>query len=207
MLVKQIFEEYGLPIEKIINKEYKRLGLTLPESMVLLALFAMYERRNTFSIISISRRVEYDRGEIGNLVSKLESKNFIKIKVETAKDGKVKEVFTLDPAFNKIEVLIKKDLEDKVSKMAASHIAEIISKLENGLGRVLSAYEMDLIRHWYLNKNLSYEQIESEVDKAIASGKVSINNIDRILMAEPIDTTDVDPKTAKILDQIYKKIK
>lgn len=39
MLIKQIYDEYGLPIEKIINKEYKRLGLKLPEAMVLLALF------------------------------------------------------------------------------------------------------------------------------------------------------------------------
>ena len=75
MLIKQIYDEYGLPIERIINKEYKRLGLKLPEAMVLLALFSIYERRRTFTINAISKRVEYNLSLIHILVKAHGSSN------------------------------------------------------------------------------------------------------------------------------------
>ncbi|MGI6787560.1 MAG: DnaD domain protein [Acholeplasmataceae bacterium] len=206
MLIKQIYDEYGLPIERIINKEYKRLGLKLPEAMVLLALFSIYERRRTFTINAISKRVEYNRNEIGLLIASLEEKGFLELKLETNKDGKEREIFSLDQTFKKIEKLIIDDYRSKKSDEAAAHIGKIIQILEQALGRVLSAFEMELIRNWYLNDNLSYEMIEDEVIKATSKAKFSIKYIDRILMTSKTEDREVDPKTADILEQIYKKI-
>lgn len=206
MLIKQIYEEYGLPIERIINKEYKRLGLKLPEAMVLLALFSIYERRRTFTINALSKRVEYNRDEIGSLVSSLLEKGFLEINLETAKDGKAREVFSLDQTFKKIEKLIISDYQSKKNDEAASHVSKVIEILENGLGRVLSAFEMDLIRNWYLNDELTHEKIEEEVVKAASKPKLSVKYIDRVLMTTRTDDLEVDPKTADILQQIYKKI-
>ncbi|MGI6781257.1 MAG: DnaD domain protein [Acholeplasmataceae bacterium] len=206
MLIKQIYDEYGLPIERIINKEYKRLGLKLPEAMVLLALFSIYERRRTFTINALSKRVEYNRDEIGSLVSSLVEKGFLEIKLETNKDGKEREVFSLDQTFKKIEKLIVGDYQSKKSDAAATHIGKIIQILETSLGRVLSAFEMELIRNWYLNNELTHEKIEEEVLKATSKPKFSIKYIDRLLMTSKPDDLEVDPKTADILQQLYKKI-
>ncbi len=206
MLIKQIYDEYGLPIERIINKEYKRLGLKLPEAMVLLALFSIYERRRTFTINAISKRVEYNRQEIGELVSSLMEKGFLEMKFELNKDGKEREVFSLDKTFKKIEKLIISDYQSKKDDEAAAHIGKMIVVLEEALGRVLSAFEMDLIRNWYLNDELSHETIELEVEKAIQKPRFSIKYIDRILMTSKIEDREVDPKTANILESIYKKI-
>ena len=78
--------------------------------------------------------------------------------------------------------------------------------LESALGRVLSALEMDLIRSWYLNEELTCEDIELEIQKAILKPRFSIKYIDRILMTAKIEDREVDPKTATILESIYKKI-
>lgn len=207
MLIKQIYEEYGLPIEKIINKEYKKLGLKIAEAMVLLALFSIYERRRTFSINAISKRVEYDKDEIAKLINSLEEKGFFSVILETTIDGKERESFSLDPAFKKINDLILKNYNNKKQELAATHIGDMIILLENRLGRVLSAYEMELLRNWYLNDNLTHDKIEVTIKKEVASNRFSINHLDRILMATPIQDLEVDPKTAAFLDQLYKKIK
>lgn len=207
MLIKQIYEEYGLPIEKIINKEYKKLGLKIAEAMVLLALFSIYERRRTFSINAISKRVEYDKDEIAKLINSLEEKGFFSVILETTIDGKERESFSLDPAFKKINDLIFKNYNNKKQELAATHIGDMIILLENRLGRVLSAYEMELLRNWYLNDNLTHDKIEVTIKKEVASNRFSINHLDRILMATPIQDLEVDPKTAAFLDQLYKKIK
>jgi DNA replication protein len=174
--------------------------------MVLLALFSIYERRRTFTINAISKRVEYNRNEIGLLIASLEEKGFLELKLETNKDGKEREIFSLDQTFKKIEKLIIDDYRSKKSDEAAAHIGKIIQILEQALGRVLSAFEMELIRNWYLNDNLSYEMIEDEVIKATSKAKFSIKYIDRILMTSKTEDREVDPKTADILEQIYKKI-
>lgn len=207
MLIKQIYEEYGLPIEKIINKEYKKLGLKIAEAMVLLALFSIYERRRTFSINAISKRVEYDKDEIAKLINSLEEKGFFSVILETTIDGKERESFSLDPAFKKINDLILKNYNDKKQELAATHIGDMIILLENRLGRVLSAYEMELLRNWYLNDNLTHDKIEVTIKKEVASNRFSINHLDRVLMATPSQDLEVDPKTAAFLDQLYKKIK
>lgn len=206
MLIKQIYDEYGLPIERIINKEYKRLGLKLPEAMVLLALFSIYERRRTFTINAISKRVEYNRQEIGELVSSLMEKGFLETKFEETKDGKEREVFSLDKTFKKIEKLIISDYQSNKNDEAAAHIGKMMEVLESALGRVLSALEMDLIRSWYLNEELTSQDIELEIQKAILKPRFSIKYIDRILMTAKIEDREVDPKTATILESIYKKI-
>lgn len=207
MLIKQIYDEYGLPIERIINKEYKRLGLKLSEAMVLLALFSIYERRRTFTINMISRRVEYNRDEIGDFVSQLVEKGFLTIELEETKDGKEREVFNLDKTLLKIEKLIVSDYEEKKKQQSASHVGKMISLLEGGLGRVLSAYEMDLLRNWYLNRDLTHNQIESEINKALKQSRFSIKQIDQVLMARKVDDREVDADTAQTLKQLYQKIK
>ena len=206
MLIKQIYEEYGLPIERIVNKEYKRLGLNLPEAMVLLALFSIYERRRSFTIAAISRRVEYTREEIGEYILSLQNKDFLLVELELNKDGKQREVFNLDPAFNKIERLIVKDYEEKINEQAAEHIGRMMRLLEDNLGRVLSAYEMDLIRKWYLNRDLTYDTIEKEIRTATSKSRWSINQIDHLLMTKNVDDREVDPETAQVLKQVYKKL-
>lgn len=207
MLIKQIYDEYGLPFERIINKEYKRLGLKLPEAMVLLALFSIYERRRTFTINAISKRVEYNRDEIGALVSSLQEKGFVEMYLESTKDDKEREVFSLDLTFQKIEQLITSDYNLKKSEESATHIGKIIDLLEKSMGRVLSAFEMETIRNWYLKDNLTHQIIEKEVLEAIEKPRFSINQIDRILLSDKNNDREVDAETADVLQQLYKKIR
>ena len=78
--------------------------------------------------------------------------------------------------------------------------------LEDNLGRVLSAYEMDLIRKWYLKDTLTFDDIEKEIRLAISQSKWSINQIDRILMTDKTDPREVDPETARVVKDLFKKL-
>ena len=77
MILKRLYDDYGFAIEKILFKEYKRLDLTMPELTVLLALLDIYKKRRTFSILAISRRVDYNQNEIASIVESLMDKAFI----------------------------------------------------------------------------------------------------------------------------------
>lgn len=204
MILKKMYEDYDLAIERILIKEYKRLKLSMHEMSVLLALFSIYKKRKTFSINAIARRVEFSQNEIGTHIESLMNKGFMNITLER-KDEREREVFELDPTFLKIEDLFHQDELEKLKQLHESSISESLRLLEQGLGRPLMPFELENIRRWYDEKNYTHEQII----KAIKSAKdrVSIKYIERILTQIIPDSVEIDQDVENALDEIFKKIK
>lgn len=204
MMLKRLYEEYDLPIERLLIKEYKRLSLSMQDMQVLLALFSIYKKRKTFSISSISRRVEYQASDIGNSIDTLLEKGFVTITLEK-KDQKEREIFDLDQTFKKIEDLFKQDELDKIRQQEESSIAETIKRFEQGLGRLLMPFELENIRRWYEEKEFTHDQIIAALESA--KDKVSIKYVERILNQQIPDKIEIDEDVEQALDAIFKKIK
>lgn len=204
MILKRMYEDYDLSIERILIKEYKRLKLTMQEMSVLLALFSIYKKRKTFSITSISRRVELNQAEIGTAVESLMNKGFMTILLER-KDDKQREVFELDPTFKKIEDLYQQDELEKLKLLHESSISETIKLLEQGLGRPLRSHELENIRRWYEDSKYEHHQIISAIEAA--KDRVSIKHVERLLTQVIPDPLEIDQDVENALDEIFKKIK
>lgn len=204
MILKRLYEDYDLPIERILIKEYRRLSLTMPEMQILLALFSIFKKRKTFSIAALAKRVEFDTNEIGTLIESLLNKGFLTILLET-KDHKEREVFDLDMTFRKLEDLYLADEIEKVKQEAATYISETIKRFEQGLGRLLLPYELENIRRWYDDKNYSHESIINAIDSA--KDRVSVKYVEKILTQQIPKAIEIDQDVDKALDEIYKKMR
>lgn len=203
-MLKRLYEEYDLPIERIIMKEYKRLGLSMPEAHVLLALFSIYQKRRTFSLASIQRRVDYTTNQIGSSIEKLMDQGFLVMALES-KDGKQREVFNLDQTFIMIEKLYLKDEHEKQKIQYEGQIADTIKRLEQGLGRTLSSYELDNVRRWYDDKSYPHDRIILAIEQA--NDRVSIKHVEKILNQQVVEKVEIDEDVEQVLDEIFKKIK
>ncbi len=204
MMIKRLFDEYDLPIERIILKEYKRLSLSMQDMQVLLALFSIYKKRRTFSINAISRRIEYNQHEIGASIESLLDKGFIQITLET-KDGKEREIFDLDLTFEKLENLFYQDEMEKRRQQEENIVSQTIKRFEQGLGRLLMPYELENIRKWYDEKTYTHEAIIKAIESA--KDRVSIKYVERILTQQIPKTIEIDQDVEQALDEIYKKMK
>lgn len=205
MILKRLFEEFDLAIERILIKEYKRLNLTMPEMSVLLALFSIYKKRKTFSLAAISRRVEYNQNDIGAYVDALIEKGFVIICLEKTKDQKEREVFDLDPTFKKIEDCYRQDEIEKNKAIHDGHVQETIRLFEQGLGRLLMPYELDNIRRWYDENMYEHEAIIKAIQQA--EGRVSIKHVERTLTQIIPKPIEISEEIEHVLDDLYKKIK
>lgn len=203
-MLKRLYEEYDLAVERMLIKEYKRLSLTMQEMQVLLALFSIYKKRKTFSIAAIARRVEYSSNEIGVCIESLLNKNFLTISLES-KDQKEREIFELEPTFKKIQDLFKQDEVEKVRQQEESNIALTLRRFEQGLGRLLMPYELQNIRMWYEEKTFSHEQIIKAIE--VARDKISIKYVEKILNQNIPKEIEIDDEVNQALDEIYKKMK
>ena len=204
MILKKLYEEYDLPIEKIILKEQKRLGLSLKESIVLLALFSIYKKRRTFSMIAIGKRVEYDSNDIGKAVESLQEKGFMDIQLEI-KDEKEREVFDLDKTYIKIETLFIQDEKERMRQQASANISKTIERFEHGLGRPLMGFELDNIRSWYEENMYTHQAIMDAIVQS--EQKLSVKFVERYLNKQAIKPIKIDQDIEKALDEIYKNIR
>ncbi|MBU1142322.1 MAG: DnaD domain protein [Firmicutes bacterium] len=204
MILKRLFEDYDLAIERILVKESKRLKLTMKEMSVLLALFSIYKKRRTFTMASLSRRVELSSEEIGAAIESLIDKSFLIISLES-KDGKEREVFSLDQVFLKIESLYRQDEVERIKDEELTYISQTIKLFEQGLGRSLLPYELENIRRWYEDKTYTHEAILKAIETA--RDKVSIKYVERILNQIIPDQIEIDSDVEKALDEVFKNIR
>lgn len=204
MILKKLFEDYDLPIEKIILKEQKRLNLSLKESIVLLALFSIYKKRRTFSMIAIGKRVEYDTNKIGEAIESLQEKGFMDISLEI-KDEKEREVFDLDKTFKKIETLFILDEKERLRQQETANISKTIERFEQGLGRPLMGFELDNIRSWYEEGLYPHQAIMDAIHQS--EQKLSVKFVERFLNKQEFKPIEIDQDVDKALDAIYKNIR
>ena len=203
-MLKRLYEEYDLSIERILIKEYKRLKLSTQEMNVLLALFSIYKKRRTFSINAINRRVDYSINETGSIIEKLLDKGFLTIELEN-KDGKEREVFDLNLTFDKISELFRSDENEKKRASTENEVSETIKRFEQGLGRLLMPYELEMIRKWYDENLYTHQAIMKAIESA--QDRMSIKYVEKLLTQQIPDKIEIDQDVDQALDEIFKKIK
>ncbi len=204
MIIKKLYEEFDLSIERILLKEFRRLKLSMAEMSVLIALFSIYKKRKTFTIASISRRVDLSNDDIGNAIESLISKGFLTVKLES-KEGKEREIFDLDVAMEKLDELFRMDEIERLREAKENEVVDVIKLFEQGLGRGLLPYELENIRRWFDEKQFTGEQIEKCIKEA--GDRVSIKLVERMLNQNELKPIEIDADLEEALDQIYKNIK
>ena len=203
MLIKRLYEESDLAIEKILMREHQRLNLTSQELIILLALFSYYKRR-TFSVSALSKRVDFTQNEIGEMVDSLINKGFISFYLES-KDGKTREVFSLDKTFEKIEEIYAEDEEKRKMEQVESNITKAIEQMEIAIGKPLSAYELEIIRKWYEKEEYGHHKIMELIYQADLSGRASVRYIERLLNQSNIEPLEADEQADKIIEKLFKR--
>jgi DNA replication protein len=168
-----------------------------------MALFSIYRKRKTFSILAISRRVEFNQAEIGEIVDSLINKQFLQVELEV-KDDKTREVFNLDKVFEKIEALFIEDQKEKNILQKEQDIKITIKAFENGMGRLLKTYELENIRRWYEDDLYTHDDIMIAIERA--QNRLSVKYVERILSQEKLEKIEVDQETEKALESLFKAV-
>lgn len=203
MILKRIYEEYNFDVEVILIKEYKRLKLTQSELMVLLAFFSIHKKRKTFSVMALSRRLDFTQNEIAPLIEALMDKGFLNIEIEI-NNNREREIFNLDGTFNKIEQIFKEDEKAKIQALTQNNVMTAITLFEDNVQRVLRPQELERIRKWYEEDLYNHDNIINTIN--IKGNKATIANVEKNLSQENIKELKIDEKTDRILDAIYQKL-
>ena len=173
MMLKKLHEEYGLNIEGIIHKNFKKLGLTFYEANVLLCLFSI-PRNRSINITKLSKRLELPPKIIDDALDKLLECSLVTTSLVYNESGKQSEVFSLDNTYAKLEEILRDEVVTKKESTKEKNKQLIVTKLN----RPLYDSENIQIDKWYDN-GFSEKQVEAAISEVVPP--FSVNKVTKAL--------------------------
>lgn len=203
MILTKLYEKNYLNISEILYKEHKNLGLSTNELLVLILLFRNKNKQKVFSIVSISRKIDFSQNEIAEIISSLLEKGFLEINLEKNNDRE-REIYSLDKTLNKLKDLLMEEIKEDVLIKEKTNITETIELFEQKVNRVIQHNELERIRDWYENFKYKHENIIDAIN-TIERG-VTLMKVERLLNVEIDEDEELDPEVDAALERIYKRI-
>ena len=167
--VYNLIEEKPLTVPRLLMCNYKSLGLT--EQELVIVIYLMNRENNSYNPKVISDDLKIQLVDVLNIISTLGEKGIISSNIET-KNSKKTETLSLKPLYDKLTFLI---VNEKVEEDTS-----IYTKIEKGFARSLSTIEYELINSWK-DRGYSEELIEEALKEAVYNNVSNLNYMDKIL--------------------------
>lgn len=184
-LVTQLLREGHLSLPMMFLKEYKRIGLSDQEMMLIIHILAFKREGKDFPTIrELCERMSASEGEVMSMLQKLVQNNYLAIEDHIDPETGVRaEAYQFDPLYDKIaERIAALNAETSFSKERESNSsANLYSIFEQEFGRPLSPIECETIAMWQDQDRYTDELIIAALREAVMSNKRFIRYIDRIL--------------------------
>ena len=206
-MFRKMIEEGYLNIHKLLLKEQQHLGLQAEEVVLLSALATLLEKKkNTVSITALSKTINYPVSKTGDLFTDLIQRGFIHTELELKSDGKEKEIFSLQPLFDKIKSVFEAEIKLQTESKNESDIVYIIKAIEKAFNRALSAFDLEMVKEWF-TESFSKTQIEGAIQVTLNHHRKTVSYIDRVLRSDDLMPTELDDKKKAAIDKLIRGIK
>ncbi len=168
-----VIKDGNVVVPLYLFKRIKELKLTLEEFLFLMYL-CNKGNKIIFNPNIFKEDLAYELMDVMKMVSALSEKDFITVDVEINDKGIREEYINLDNFFNKVNLLMLEDANNKTID------SDIFSFIENEFSRTLSPSEFEFIKAWLENGN-SEEFVKEAVKEASINGVSNLRYVDKIL--------------------------
>jgi len=186
-LIFNILVNGSTSISNILLSNYKNIGLTDQETMLVIHLLYFQGKGNLFpAVTELEQRMSLNIEEIMRILQRLVRERYIRI--DEKKDevtGILSEVYNLNPLYEKMAYWIEKVHQQEqieTRKQKTEHQQRNVFQIfEQEFGRPLSPIEIELINAWIDQDHYTNEIILYALKEAVFSNKLNFRYIDKIL--------------------------
>lgn len=169
-------EQLALPKRLLTN--YRQLGLTESDVMVLLHIHRFQTEGNDFPTPSkLSEYLSINEYECSQVLRKLIQKGYLSIEQNTDEQV-LNEVYSLNGLW---EALVKEQKDLYQTKQDDPEQPNMFVLFEQEFGRALSPFEIETINIWIDEDQQEPALIKAALREAVLMGKLNFKYIDRIL--------------------------
>ena len=167
-----IIKERPLLIPRVLLKNYRTLGIT-EEELIVIMIIMDYGDKVTYDPELFAKEINGDKKNIMRIIDSLCDKNILSLIIEK-NNKKTHEYLSLDSLYEKLfNIITLNEEEEEIDN-------SIFSIFESELGRTLSPMEYEKIKEWITSGN-STELISLALKEAVLNGVNNLNYIDSIL--------------------------
>ncbi|TCS93818.1 DnaD domain protein [Hazenella coriacea] len=179
----QLLQQGSISLPVVLFTEYKRIGLTEPQVLLLIHIMLYQEKeQNSFPTVrELEERMSCSTDEIMGIIQRLVRGGFLKIEEETNEHGVRCERYSISPLLQQlIASFVERHGEEKTNSDEV--YGNVFRLFEQEFGRALSPMECQLLAKWIDEDHCPEPLIEAALREAVFCGKVNIRYIDRILL-------------------------
>ena len=170
--ILDLLKEKPIYIPRILFNNYKSLGITDQELIVIIAIMS-YGDKVIYDPETFAKDINSNKREVMKVINTLFDKNILSLVIEK-NNRKTYEYISLDLLYQKIlNIILGSSNEEETDN-------SIFSIFESELGRTLSPMEYEKIKEWITSGN-SNELIICALNEAVLKRVDNLNYIDSIL--------------------------
>lgn len=175
----------SVSVPVLLLQEYKQVGLTEKEVMILIHLINFQEKEcNPLpSIQLLESRMHMSYEEISNTLHRMVQQGFLELEDVMDENGLQSERYSLAPLYRQLAAnYIGKQTQQVNEPSNTDQYQSLFQLFEREFGRALSPFECETLSRWLDEDGYSDDLIEAALREAVYCGKVSFRYIDRILL-------------------------
>lgn len=185
-VIKKLIEEEIIDFDKMLLKNYKKIGLSEIEAFLLIELNNQKKLGQTFiSPSKLVKKLTVSEEKLLQTLDGLIKKQYLIIRLVKQAKGKETEDFSLDNTVMKLIEVYKGQIKTDVTKTNNTYDSkeeEVVDLLENQFQKQLKPLEIELIQKWINEDNYSIDEIKRAVLDAIKANKSTISYVDGVLL-------------------------
>ncbi|MBA4542180.1 MULTISPECIES: DnaD domain protein [Thermoactinomyces] len=178
----QLLQQGSLSLPVLLLTEYKRVGLSETEVMLLIhILFFQEKEQKLFPTVSeLEMRMNLTQEQIVDMIQRLVRGGYLRIEHEVNEYGVRSERYSLVPLMQQlVSSFIDRDSAEE--ELDGETYDRVFQLFEQEFGRPLSPMECQMLARWIDEDGYSQELIESALREAVFCSKLNFRYIDRIL--------------------------
>jgi len=212
LLAKRLLTEGVLDFDKLVLKNYKAIGMSEFEAIVVIELNNQMKKGNTFlSPAKLGKNLSMTQEELLGILDQLLKKELLTIQIKKAKNGKETEIFLLDNIIEKIFVNYQNQLKDELinkPKQYESNADEIVDLIETHFQKQLKPLEVELIQKWLDEDKFDVMEIKRALLDAVKANKFNLSYVDSAMLKRRLkekNATDVryEVENSELLKGIF----
>ncbi|QDW84564.1 DnaD domain protein [Staphylococcus pasteuri] len=170
-------------IRRELLDHYSELGIDEQDLIILIKLIYASETSNKQpSIESLQQGSTMQPREVTTVIQNLIQRELLELNVNKDEEGRFTEYMNLDPFYEKLSQLLKKQTIDTNEQSDKEKFKTLFQMIEQTFARPFSPYEIETLNQWIDVDKHDISIIQAALDEANSQNKLSFKYMDRILL-------------------------
>jgi len=191
-VIKQMIDDEIIDFDKLLLKNYKKIGLTEIESFLLIELHKQKKTGETvISPTKLVKKLTISEDKVFSTLDNLITKKYLTIRLVKQENEKETEDFSLDNTIQKLIDVYKAEIRDNIIRNDKTYNTveeEIVDIIEQQFQKQLKPLDIELIQRWVNEDNYSVDLIKRAILDAVKANKSTLGYVDGVLLKRSKNT-------------------